>query len=96
VIERAIIVSKGKRLQFSLPSEGVESETVATESAGKVVENITFTETERLARDRANILTALQLTNGKMSGKDGAAELLGIKPTTLASRMKALGVEKPE
>jgi len=55
-----------------------------------------FTETERLARDRENILAALRLTNGKMSGKDGAAELLGIKPTTLASRMKALGVEKPK
>jgi len=96
VIERAIIVSKGKRLQFSLPGEGVESETVSTESAGEVVENITFTETERLARDRANILTALRLTNGKMSGEDGAAELLGIKPTTLASRMKAMGVQKPK
>ena len=57
VIERAIIVSKGNRL---------------------------------------NILTALRLSNGKISGANGAAELLGIKPTTLASRMKSLGVEKPE
>jgi PAS domain S-box-containing protein len=96
VIERAIIVSTGKRLQFNLPSEGAESNTVSIVSAGKVEENATFTETERLARDRANILTALRLTNGKMSGEDGAAELLGIKPTTLASRMKALGVEKPK
>jgi DNA-binding NtrC family response regulator len=94
VIERAIIVSKGKRLQFSLPSEGVETDSVSIEPAEEVAESVTFTETERLARDRANILTALRLTNGKMSGEDGAAELLGIKPTTLASRMKALGVEK--
>ncbi|MEN8207574.1 MAG: sigma 54-interacting transcriptional regulator [Pseudomonadota bacterium] len=96
VIERAIIVSKGKRLQFSLPSEGVETDTEYTGSAGEIAEGVTFTETERLARDRANILTALRITNGKMSGEDGAAEMLGIKPTTLASRMKALGVEKPK
>ena len=96
VIERAIIISKGKQLQFSLPSKGVESDTISIVSAGEVAENVTFTETERLARDRANILTALRLTNGKMSGEDGAAELLGIKPTTLASRIKALGVEKPK
>jgi len=96
VIERAIIISKGKRLQFSLPNEGIETETVYTGSAGEIAEGVTFTEIERLARDRANILTALRITNGKMSGEDGAADLLGIKPTTLASRMKSLGVEKPK
>jgi len=34
------------------------------------------------------------MTGGKVSGKEGAAELLGIKPTTLASRMASLGIEK--
>ena len=53
-----------------------------------------YTEEERLQRDRVNILAALKLTNGKISGKQGAAELLGIKPTTLASRMNALGIAK--
>ncbi|MEN8207123.1 MAG: helix-turn-helix domain-containing protein [Pseudomonadota bacterium] len=48
-----------------------------------------------MARDRGIIIAALRLTNGKISGKDGTAELLDIKPTTLASRMKSLGVEKP-
>jgi transcriptional regulator with GAF, ATPase, and Fis domain len=96
VIERAIIISEGKRLQFSLQSEGIETDAVYNGPAGEDAEGIPFTETERLARDRANILTALRLTNGKMSGEDGAADLLGIKPTTLASRMKSLGVEKPK
>jgi PAS domain S-box-containing protein len=96
VIERAIIVSKGNRLQFSLPGEAVDTDTRSSEPAGAARETAPFTETERLARDRANILTALRLTNGKVSGDDGAAELLGIKPTTLASRMKSLGVEKPK
>ena len=94
VIERAIIVSKGNRLQFSLPGGGMEPENTSYESANGDSEHMPYTETERLARDRTNILTALKLTNGRISGEDGAAELLGIKPTTLASRMKSLGVEK--
>jgi len=96
VIERAIIVSKGNRLQFSVPGETVETDTLSKFSAGEESETIPFTETERLARDRKNIIAALRLTNGKISGENGAAELLGIKPTTLASRMKALSVEKPK
>jgi PAS domain S-box-containing protein len=96
VIERAIIVSKGNRLQFSVPGETVETDTLSKNSAGEESETTPFTETERLARDRENIIAALRLTNGKISGEDGAAELLGIKPTTLASRMKSLGIEKPK
>jgi PAS domain S-box-containing protein len=96
VIERAIIVSKGKRLQFSLPGGNHETGNVETASEDHIADDLPFTETERLARDRANILTALRISNGKMSGEDGAAELLGIKPTTLASRMKSLDVEKPK
>jgi hypothetical protein len=41
-----------------------------------------------------NILVALKITNGKISGKGGVAELLGIKSITLTSRMNALGIEK--
>jgi PAS domain S-box-containing protein len=96
VIERAIIVSKGSRLQFSLPGAAVSTDTRSSDPAGAVTQTMPFTETERLARDRANILAALRLTNGKISGENGAAELLGIKPTTLASRMKSLDVEKPK
>ena len=53
-----------------------------------------YDETERLKRDRNNIRTALKLVHGRISGTDGAAELLGIKSTTLASRMKVLGISR--
>jgi len=96
VIERAIIVSKGNRLQFNLPGKEVEADATIRELAGGKAEILPFTETERLARDRANILAALRLTDGRISGKEGAAKVLGIKATTLASRMKALGVVKPK
>jgi transcriptional regulator with GAF, ATPase, and Fis domain len=41
-----------------------------------------------------NIRAALERANGKVSGPGGAAERLGIKPTTLASRIKALGLDR--
>ena len=56
-----------------------------------------LTDDERRERDRANILAALESCGGKVFGRGGAAELLDVKPTTLASRIKALGItfEKP-
>jgi len=37
---------------------------------------------------------ALKQTGGKIFGPDGAAQLLGLKPTTLASRIKKLGITR--
>jgi transcriptional regulator with GAF, ATPase, and Fis domain len=51
---------------------------------------LTDAEVRRLEAD--NIRAALRRTAGKVSGPGGAAELLGIKPTTLASRIKTLGL----
>jgi PAS domain S-box-containing protein len=95
VIERALIVSKGSRLQFDLPTGDKISGTDSTETlAVEPSLGLPYSETERLARDRANIVAALRLTNGRISGVEGAAELLGIKPTTLASRIKTLGISR--
>jgi len=94
IIERAIIISRQGRMQFDLPKAGDEAEKAHEKNSEETTADIPFTEAERLQRDRINILNALKLTNGKLSGKQGAAVLLGIKPTTLASRMNALGIEK--
>ena len=45
-------------------------------------------------RETINIENALQATDWKIYGTGGAAELLGIKPTTLLSRIKKMGIEK--
>jgi transcriptional regulator with GAF, ATPase, and Fis domain len=45
-------------------------------------------------QERDSIATALKQTGGKIFGPGGAAELLGMKPTTLASRIKALGLQR--
>ena len=39
-------------------------------------------------------MNALKQTNGKVSGPGSAAELLGIKPSTLASRISSLGINR--
>lgn len=52
-------------------------------------------ETDRRRRDREAIITALEKATGKVGGQGGAAEILGVKPTTLHSRIKALGIKKP-
>lgn len=98
VIERAIIVSKNNRLHFDLVSDSVADENVqqSMQQIESGPDDVPYNETERLQRDRYNIMAALKLTEGKISGADGAAELLGIKPTTLASRMKTLGINKNE
>jgi transcriptional regulator with GAF, ATPase, and Fis domain len=55
---------------------------------------LTEVELERFERD--NLVLALEAANWKISGPDSAAELLGLKPTTLLSRMTKWGLKRPE
>jgi transcriptional regulator with GAF, ATPase, and Fis domain len=55
-----------------------------------------LTEAELQRRERDNLVQVLEAANWKISGCDGAAELLGVKPTTLLSRMDKWGLKKPE
>ena len=54
--------------------------------------NRILTDSELRQFEADNIRAALKESRGKVSGSGGAAELLGMKPTTLASRIKALGI----
>ena len=44
---------------------------------------------------KQNLLMALKQADWRVSGRNGAAEILGIKPTTLADRIKSFGLRKP-
>ena len=46
-------------------------------------------------REKANLIAALRHADWRVWGEDGAAELLGIKPSTLKYRMTVLGISKP-
>jgi transcriptional regulator with GAF, ATPase, and Fis domain len=68
--------------------DAVGKETPTSPDRSKAI--LTYAEIKTL--ERKNIIAALQATNYKVYGSGGAAELLGIKPTTLASRIKALQI----
>ena len=96
VIERAVILSKGKalRLDLSLP-ENPSAAIVPGEVGNSSGEQMVFTEKQMKALQKNNILSALSLSDWRVSGDLGAARLLGVKPTTLADRMKTFGIRKP-
>jgi transcriptional regulator with GAF, ATPase, and Fis domain len=54
-----------------------------------------ITEQEWQAIQRDNYLRALRQTAWRIDGPSGAAELLGLRPTTLRSRMKAMAITRP-
>ena len=80
VIERAIILSTGATLRIN--RLGAEDEVSMQSMALKQVE-------------KEHILKVLENTGWKVSGKNGAAEILGLKPTTLEARMKKLSIYRP-
>jgi hypothetical protein len=66
----------------------------AASAAGSAAEPKFLTERELARRERENLLLVLEAANWKVKGPGGAAELLGIKPTTLLSRMDKWGLKK--
>ncbi|GJD43014.1 Anaerobic nitric oxide reductase transcription regulator NorR [Methylobacterium cerastii] len=92
VIERAAILAVRGRLRFDLPE--TEPPRRADAAAPTLPADRPPTEADRRARDRAEIAAALALTGGKVFGPGGAAELLGLRPTTLASRIKAMRIKE--
>jgi DNA-binding NtrC family response regulator len=94
VIERAAIFAQGGTLEFDLPGTGVDLNSFVLEDVEEVeVEFLTDAEMRR--RERENLFAVLQKTGWKIKGVDGAAELLGLKPTTLISRIEKMGLRRP-
>jgi len=96
VIERAVILSKGSilRLDLALPDNAGD------ESGSSVValpsDDVIFTEKQMREIQKQNLVAALKQTKWRVSGENGAADLLGIKPTTLTDRIKSFGIYKPK
>jgi len=94
VIERAAIFAQGGALDFDLPVTGVDLTSYGLED-GNEVETEYLTDAEMRRRERENLFVVLQRTGWKIKGVDGAAELLGVKPTTLISRIEKMGMKRP-
>ena len=96
VIERAAIFARGGALEFDLPVTGASVDPTSfgpQYSDGLDPEYLTESEMRR--RERENLLAILQKTGWRIKGSDGAAELLGVKATTLVARIKKMGFNRP-
>jgi len=96
VIERAIIISRGGVLDFDLPvTESTLVPSRPAVPAKSEAEPEFLTEAELQRRERNNLLTVLEMTRWKIKGENGAAELLGVKVTTLKALIKKMGLSRP-
>ncbi|MEM6691505.1 MAG: sigma 54-interacting transcriptional regulator [Planctomycetota bacterium] len=91
LIERSTITARGPQLQIQLPSNSSAPDNTAKEETEDASGEV-LTESQLRQLERQNILNALSRTHGKVSGSGGAAELLGIKASTLTSRMKKMNI----
>jgi DNA-binding NtrC family response regulator len=96
VIERALIFAQGGALEFDLPvtSSSVDPSFLEPRD-GEQIEPEYLTESEMRRRERDNLFAVLRKAAWKIKGVDGAAELLGVKPTTLIARIERLGLKRP-
>jgi PAS domain S-box-containing protein len=90
VVERAVIRSQNGSLEFGLRSASAVSSRVPerrpTSMTGSLLQEIKH-------REKTMILDALAKTRGRIYGPDGAAKLLGLKPTTLSSKVHRMGLK---
>ena len=98
VIERAVITSQGSRLDLhrSFPETSAQTASKAAGPAESAPAGSILTLEEMKSFERENILRALASACGRIYGDGGAATLLGMNPSTLRSRMKALGIKRDE
>jgi formate hydrogenlyase transcriptional activator len=94
VIERAVIVTQGPKLQLT---EIFEPLTLANESQPLITQQDQDVEGETLEQSEYRlILRTLKKVHWRVEGPGGAAELLNVHASTLRSRMRKLGIVRPK
>jgi formate hydrogenlyase transcriptional activator len=97
VIERAVVVSSGRRIQLT---EGwaVSLAPPPNTGAAEISRSIELVRREPTLEEleRSHILEVLQQTGWRVEGPKGAARILGLNPSTLRSRMVKLGIRRVE
>jgi formate hydrogenlyase transcriptional activator len=102
LIERAVLLSPGKELRVPL-SELKSAALAATTGVDSSASSTSFTSVASLTSpistleeaERQHILRALKQTQWRIAGPRGAANILGMKRTTLQARMRKLGIRRP-
>jgi len=95
VLERAVILSSGRqlRLDLAMPEDG-DGRPLARAIPAQAGASNFLTEAELREQEKANMLAVLDSADWRISGPDGAAERLGVKPSTMAYRMKIFNIRK--
>jgi len=98
VVERAVILSRSGALHLDVPltdAAPLPVEPTAPATPRSAAASTPLSESQLREFEKANLLAALERCAWKIHGPDGAASLMGIKPTTLFSRIKRLGLQRP-
>jgi DNA-binding NtrC family response regulator len=95
VIERAVILSRGSELRLEQVL-GARTNDQRRSSIPVPPQDEIIPDEEWRRLERANLIRALARSEGRIYGAGGAAELLGIRPSTLQSRLRALGIRARE
>jgi len=92
IIERAVIIAQNGNISWDtlIPKSSEDGSTQIDSKSEKI-----FSSDEMIKLERENILRALRKTSWKISGKNGAAAILQLKPTTLTSKIKAFNIVRP-
>ncbi|UCD78715.1 MAG: sigma 54-interacting transcriptional regulator, partial [Desulfobacterales bacterium] len=96
VMERGVITARQGRLNLdhALPERISPADTEKTTPSDNNVKSVkTARQLQQLERE--NLILALQKSQWRIAGKNGAAQLTGMPPSTFQSRMKALGIKRP-
>jgi len=85
-----VILSRGNRLRLDMGVEDVDGST----DPGRPADGDTgfLTESDFREFEKKNLIAVLQHADWRVSGAGGAADLLGIKPSTFSYRMKTFGI----
>ncbi|WP_166958825.1 sigma 54-interacting transcriptional regulator [Mangrovimonas sp. CR14] len=92
LMERAVIISQEGQVNLSSIIPSIGQNEIKSEA---IPDNPIWTASQLTDFEKENIVKALEKTNWRISGKNGAAALLQLPPTTLSSKIKALKITKP-
>ena len=95
VIERAVVLAQGGVLDFDLSATRLNLASSGPQDVNQL-EPQYLTEAEMRRRERENLFAVLQKSGWKIKGVNGAAELLGVKPTTLIARIEKMGLKRSD
>lgn len=91
-LERAVIMAREGKLSITLPASPQQAADTAVVPSRATI----LTAAQMRDQERQNIVKALECARWRVSGVDGAAQLLGLKPTTLNGKIKSLGIQRPQ